>query len=527
MLGYSTLLSKKMPEKKLRLTRKEFREDLPDIDKVFFVSGDEKAPAGRLGINLGVAKACYLALLDPALLQDLCRSVGFQPPGFRINKMDPAELFSQFVRHVQRKGYGTRLLVGLIDDAALDLAHEDPIVFKVDILSALGNAWFTEFDADTWAAATWLKARLGRLDENAGSKLAEISSQWRFEIPASTRPPDIDSRPPQNGAAQKAKEKATAWRDRALKAEKALASLRSSRDSFERELRDAKGESRSLQMEVSRLREELGQRVSSQKGAEEKHATMAAQLKEGRATIVRLEAELQELRSRKQADSFPQSGRPPESRDNELSQKLERLQKSLDGVAARLNEFLTAPTQRPVAARHSERVMAFVDVANLDWGASTYFHGRVDYELLARFLNSRTPTGRARTCENVAFICLDGRSSTSAFAQTLKSLGYRVVSRIMKVFADGNTKRNVDVQLAVYAMQQTERLDTAVIVSGDSDFACLAESFASRGKRVEVLSFPNLGAELRRFADEVVILDQRILLPGAQREISWERQAPS
>jgi uncharacterized LabA/DUF88 family protein len=527
MLGYSTRSRHKMSEKKLRLTRKEFRDDLPDTDKVFFVQGDEKAPAGRLGINLGVAKACYLALLDPALLQELCRQVEFQPPGFRINKMDPAELFVQLVRHVQRKGYGTGPLVELIDGAAQNLAEMDPVVFKVDILSALRAPWITEFDAECWAAATWLKARLGRLDEEAGPKVAEIGSQWLFDVAASSRQPTGDSRAPQDGAAQKAKEKATAWRDRALKAEKALASLRSSRDSFERELRDAKGEMRSLQMEVSRLQEELGQRVSSEKSAEEKHAATAAQLKEGRVTIVRLEAELQELRARRQADSFPQPGRPPESHDNELSQKLERLQKSLDGVAARLNEFLTAPTQGPVAARHSERVKAFIDVANLDWGASTYFHGRVDYELLARFLNSRTPTGRARTCENVAFICLDGRSSTSAFAQTLKSLGYRVVSRTMKVFADGNTKRNVDVQLAVYAMQQTERLDTAVIVSGDGDFACLAESFASRGKRVEVLSFPNLGGELRRFADEVVILDQRILLPGAQKEIPWERQAPS
>jgi len=39
-----------MPEKKLRLTRKEFRKDLPDTDKVFFVHGDEKVPAGRVGI---------------------------------------------------------------------------------------------------------------------------------------------------------------------------------------------------------------------------------------------------------------------------------------------------------------------------------------------------------------------------------------------------------------------------------------------------------------------------------------------
>jgi hypothetical protein len=101
-----------MPEKKLRLTRKEFREDLPNADRVVLIHGDEKAPEGQLGINIGVAKACYFALLDPTLLHELCRQVEFQPPGFRINKMDPAELFVQLVRHVQRKGYGTGPLVG-------------------------------------------------------------------------------------------------------------------------------------------------------------------------------------------------------------------------------------------------------------------------------------------------------------------------------------------------------------------------------------------------------------------------------
>jgi uncharacterized LabA/DUF88 family protein len=515
-----------MPQKKLRLTRKEFREDLPNADRVSIIHGDEKAPEGHSGINIGVAKVCYLVLLDPALLQELCRQVEFQPPGFRINKMDPAELFVQLVRHVQRMGYGIAPLVTLIDGAALDLAEMDPMVFKVDILSEVRAPWITGWDAECWAAATWFKARLGKLDEDASATAAEIGSQWLSDV---ARHPVIDSRPPQDEAAQKAKEKATAWRDRALTAEKTLASLRSSRDSFERELRDARTELRSLHQEVSRFKEELEQQVSSAKSAEEKYAVAATQLKERHATIVRLETELQELRARKPVTPFPPPRRLLEPQDSDLQvhQKLERLQKSLDDVAARLNEFLTAPARKPVTPRQSERVIAFVDVANLDWGASTYFHGRVDYELLARFLNSRTPTGRPRTCENVAFMCLDGRSSTSAFAQTLKSLGFRVVSRPMKVFADGNTKRNVDVQLAVYAMRQTERLDTAVIVSGDGDFACLAESFGSSGKRVEVLSFPNLGAELRRFADEVVILDQRILLPGAQREIPWDRQAPS
>jgi len=519
-----------MPEKKLKLSRKEFQADLPDPDRVFLIHGDAEAPEGGVGIHTGIAKACYLVLLDPAPLQELCRLVGFQPPGFRINKMDPAELFIQLVRHVQSRGYGAAPVVKLIDDAASCLAETDPEVFKVNLLSAPGAFGISEDEAECWAAATWLKARLGVLDKNTSSQLTEIGSQYLFHVAASNRLPVTYPRTPQDDATQKAKEKATAWRDRALKAEKELSRLRSSRDSFERELRETKGETELLRVEVSRIQEECRQRVSAGKSAEEKYAGAVEQLKDGRVTIGRLEAELQELRARAGIASLHRTGRHSEPQGSEFSQvrqALERLQKSMDAVVARLGEFPAAASPRPPTARHSERVIAFVDVANLDGGASSYFHGKVDYDLLARFLNSRTPTGRARACENVAFICLDGRSSTNAFAQTLKSLGYRVVSRTMKVFADGNTKRNVDVQLAVYAMRQIDRLDTAVIASGDGDFACLAEFFGSCGKRVEVLSFPNLALELRHSANEVVILDQRILLPGTQREIPWDRQAPS
>jgi uncharacterized LabA/DUF88 family protein len=80
----------------------------------------------------------------------------------------------------------------------------------------------------------------------------------------------------------------------------------------------------------------------------------------------------------------------------------------------------------------------------------------------------------------------------------------------------------VDVHLAVYAMSHVNDLDTAVIVSGDGDFVSLAQQLKSLGKRVEVLSFENLGAEMRSVVDEIAPLDERILLPGLQSYLDWK-----
>jgi uncharacterized LabA/DUF88 family protein len=255
---------------------------------------------------------------------------------------------------------------------------------------------------------------------------------------------------------------------------------------------------------------------------------LQASLKEARSKITRLEQELSEEKAKTLAANngieAPAELRLQENDISTLHTKIDRMQKTVELLSGRLNEVLLSPGRRALASRGSERVMAFLDVANIDWSAGTYFGKRVDYEMLSRFLSSRTPTGHSRVCEKVAFLCAEQRQGGDLFAQFLRSLGYRTVTRPLKVFPDGSTKGNVDVLLAVYAMGHLDDFDTAVIVSGDGDFGVLAEFFKSRGKRVEVLSFPNLGYEMRAVADEVVELDSRILLSGPQIEIAWTQQ---
>jgi uncharacterized LabA/DUF88 family protein len=95
--------------------------------------------------------------------------------------------------------------------------------------------------------------------------------------------------------------------------------------------------------------------------------------------------------------------------------------------------------------------------------------------------------------------------------------GYAVVTKPTKEFVDSlgrrKVKGNMDIELAVDAMEMAERIDHMVLFSGDGDFRCLVEAVQRKGVRVSVVSTitthpPMVADELRRQADEFVDLLQ-------------------
>jgi uncharacterized LabA/DUF88 family protein len=88
--------------------------------------------------------------------------------------------------------------------------------------------------------------------------------------------------------------------------------------------------------------------------------------------------------------------------------------------------------------------------------------------------------------------------------------GYTVVTKAIKEFIDASGRRkvkgNMDIKLAVDAMEIAEHVDQMVLFSGDGDFRSLVEAVQRRGVRVTVVSTissqPSMIAdELRRQAD--------------------------
>ena len=91
--------------------------------------------------------------------------------------------------------------------------------------------------------------------------------------------------------------------------------------------------------------------------------------------------------------------------------------------------------------------------------------------------------------------------------------GYTVVTKATKEFVDQTGRRkvkgNMDIELAVDAMELAPHIDQMVLFSGDGDFTKLVESVQRRGVRVVVISTistqpPMVADELRRQADQFV-----------------------
>ena len=88
--------------------------------------------------------------------------------------------------------------------------------------------------------------------------------------------------------------------------------------------------------------------------------------------------------------------------------------------------------------------------------------------------------------------------------------GYTVVTKPAKEFTDASghrkVKGNMDIELAVHAMELAEHVDQIMLFSGNGDFRSLVEAVQRRGVHVTVISTmstpsPMISDELRRQAD--------------------------
>lgn len=163
-----------------------------------------------------------------------------------------------------------------------------------------------------------------------------------------------------------------------------------------------------------------------------------------------------------------------------------------------------------------ERLLVFVDESNI--GSSVRTAGRgLDWLKLRDFLVSHNK-GR-KLIEMVVYAGLppsmpiwqEERDKKNKFVQWLRSNGFMVVTKDGSPAEEGRYKANVDVMMAIDALELSAEMqpDTVILVTGDTDFAHLAIKLRRRGIRVEVASVTqNLGNILRSAANEVIDLAQ-------------------
>jgi uncharacterized LabA/DUF88 family protein len=159
-----------------------------------------------------------------------------------------------------------------------------------------------------------------------------------------------------------------------------------------------------------------------------------------------------------------------------------------------------------------ERTALFIDGANLYATAKTLGFD-IDYKRLLREFQGK---GRLiRAFYYTALVEDQEYSSIRPLIDWLDYNGYAVVTKPTKEFVDSMGRRkvkgNMDIELAVDAMEMAGHIDHMVLFSGDGDFRSLVEAVQRRGVRVSVVSTvttqpPMVADELRRQADEFVDL---------------------
>src|SRR5438874_10976152 len=95
------------------------------------------------------------------------------------------------------------------------------------------------------------------------------------------------------------------------------------------------------------------------------------------------------------------------------------------------------------------------------------------------------------------------------FVHWLRSNGFMVVTKDGAPAEEGHYKANVDVMMAIDALELSMEMrpDLVILVTGDADFAYLATKLRRHGIRVEVASVAaNLGSILRTDANDVFVL---------------------
>lgn len=161
-----------------------------------------------------------------------------------------------------------------------------------------------------------------------------------------------------------------------------------------------------------------------------------------------------------------------------------------------------------------ERLALFIDGSNL-YAAARALGFDIDYKLLRSEFVRRGKLVRA--FYYTALLEDQEYSPIRPLVDWLDYNGFSMVTKPAKEFTDSMGRRkvkgNMDIELAVDAMELADRMDHMVLFSGDGDFRPLVEGIQRKGVRVSVVSTirsqpPMIADELRRQADNFIELDE-------------------
>ncbi len=161
-----------------------------------------------------------------------------------------------------------------------------------------------------------------------------------------------------------------------------------------------------------------------------------------------------------------------------------------------------------------DRLALFIDGSNL-YSAARALGFDIDYRKLLSEFASRGKLIRAYYY--TALMENEEYSPIRPLVDWLEYNGYSLVTKPTKEYTDSAGRRkikgNMDIELAIDAMEMADHVDHLVIFSGDGDFRSLVEALQRKGKRVSIVSTirsqpPMIADELRRQADAFIELEE-------------------
>ncbi len=171
-----------------------------------------------------------------------------------------------------------------------------------------------------------------------------------------------------------------------------------------------------------------------------------------------------------------------------------------------------------------DRVVVFIDGANL-YATSKAIGIDIDYRSLLKDFRERCRFLRAYYF--TAYLEDQEYSSIRPLIDWLDYNGYTMITKPAKEFSDSAGRRkikgNMDMEIAVEALELAPHYDHMILFSGDGDFTALVAALQRKGKKVTVVSTlstptPMIADDLRRQADffvDVVDLVKKFGRPAA------------
>ncbi len=132
-----------------------------------------------------------------------------------------------------------------------------------------------------------------------------------------------------------------------------------------------------------------------------------------------------------------------------------------------------------------QRVGVFVDAQNMYHTAKNLYHAKVNFKkVLDEAVGSR------KLIRAFVYVIKTEAGDETAFIEALEKSGYEIKIKDLQVFSGGAKKADWDVGMAMDAVILADKIDVAVIVSGDGDFIPLVEYLKiNKGLKVEAMSF--------------------------------------